>query len=135
MVNEDDKLIQLIGKLRQQKSDLLKEISVVDGQIQVVEQTLNLLNKAFPTEQPQIYSNSASEIQGMTELKAMIHIASKNDGQIIMKKAKPILLEAKILKNPKTALASMYSNVKRSGKFELVAKGVYKLISQEQTKF
>ena len=51
-----------------------------------------------------------------------------------MKQAKPILLEAGILKNPKTALASMYATADRSGKFEKVSPGIYKLISEEQNK-
>ena len=78
-------------------------MTYLEDQIQAVEKTMNLYRQTFTNEEPQKYSNLTSNLKGLTLLKAMTNLALSNMGQIVMKQAKPILLEAGILKNPKTA--------------------------------
>ena len=74
-------------------------------------------------------------LKGKTQLDALIHIASRNDGHFKVVDAKRLMVESGIIKKPKNALSMLYTIINRSGKFDKVSPGEYKLVTQEQTQF
>lgn len=63
----------------------------------------------------------------MTHMQALITIAEANDGIVKVTKAKRILLQAGLKKNPKTAAQGITSVLSRSNRFEHTGRGEYTL--------
>ncbi len=127
-----DELSGLIGKLRNERDKVEKELAKIDEQISAVELTISILRKTVILQEPEAYRNIVSELRGKTQLEALIHIASKSGGQFRVIDAKRLMSEAGLIKNPKNALSMLYTIIARSGKFERIASGEYKLLNQRR---
>jgi len=125
-------LSRLIADLRREREEIGKRLAEADNQIQAVEVTMNLYRKTGVVHEPAAYKTLALELQGMTQLKALIHIASKTNGRLKVVDAKRLMLEAGLIRNPKTALSMLYTIISRSGKFEKTSPGKYRLVTPEQ---
>ena len=70
-------------------------------------------------------------LRGLKQVDALTKIAQHGGGQLQTTVAKKLLLQAGLIRNPKNANNIMFSVIQRSGKFERVEPGVYRLIGQK----
>ena len=69
----------------------------------------------------------AEEIEDMTQIEGMVHIAYQGNGIFKVKDVRRIMLEAGKISNPKNASNILYTLIKRSDRFERISPGVYRL--------
>jgi hypothetical protein len=67
----------------------------------------------------------------MKQVEALTKIAEHGGGQFHTTAAKKLLLQAGLIKNPKNANNILFSVIQRSGKFERVEPGLYRLIGNK----
>jgi hypothetical protein len=122
-----DQLTELRDRLQSQKTKLAQRLLEVDEKLKAVTLTLSLLNR---TEERETESDIVSprELQGMTQLEAMVHIARANKNRIKIIDAKKLLTKAGVMKLTKNSYGVLYTVINRSGKFEHCGPGEYELI-------
>jgi hypothetical protein len=130
-----DGLSNLIVKLRHERDDIEKQLNQLDEEIRAVETTISLYRKAGKIHEPEAYKSIVPELQGRTHIDALRHIASRSGGRLKVTDAKRLMSEAGLIRNPKNALSMLYTIISRSGEFERIAPGEYRLISHVQQKF
>lgn len=67
------------------------------------------------------------EIQSMTQIEGMIHIAHQGNGIFKVEDVRRLMLQAGKIANPKNASNILYTLIKRSDMFERISPGVYRL--------
>ncbi len=72
---------------------------------------------------------------GMTHNQAFVTLAKANGGRLLAKVARRALLDASLLKNPKTASSAVFTGLTRSKDFEKVGPGEYKLVADGELRF
>ena len=126
-------LANLIARLQQERIEAEKQLAQVDEQVIAVETTLRLLRQNGASQEPEIFKSLVPELKGKKQLDAMRLIASKNMGILKVTDAKRLMLEAGLIRNPKNAASILYTLISRSGEFEKVEPGEYKLIGSQQS--
>jgi len=71
------------------------------------------------------------KLRNMTQTQALVEIAQYNGGEIKSLDVKPILIAAKLMKNSKNAAHMVNGAITRSGLFERIGRGHYRLIVQQ----
>ena len=130
-----DELTRLIVDLRRKRADVERQLIELDEQLEAVETTINLYRKAGKIHEPEVYKSIVPELQGRTHIDALQYIASRSGGHLKVTDAKRLMSEAGLIRNPKNALSMLYTIINRSGKFERIAPGEYRLLSHVQHKF
>lgn len=125
-----DELSEVVRKLRLEQERLEKEIAMIEKHVRAVETTISLLKRTGQPKEPAAQGRPASDLQGKTLLDALIHISSRTGGLLKVSEARRLMQEAGLLKNPKNALSILYTVMNRSGKFEKVTRGEYRLKNQ-----
>jgi hypothetical protein len=144
MKNNDATYMQLIAwrdQLDQRQGRLHAELEDVSRKLESVSMALALLDggpaplshRVALTEGGQSAPSSidVASLRGMTQVEALTKIAEHNGGQIQTLVVKKMLLQAGLIKNPKNANNILFSVIQRSGKFERVDHGVYRLIGHK----
>jgi hypothetical protein len=144
MKNNDRTYMQLVAwrdRLDEKQSQLHAELEDVSRKLESVSTTLALLDGSpMPISHnlalaentlPPPVSIDVTGLRGMTQVEALTKIAEHNGGQIQTLTAKKILLQAGLIKNPKNANNILFSVIQRSGKFERVDHGVYRLVGHK----
>ena len=135
MPSEDltsNELANLIGQLCNQRKELQQRLDELDKQLEAVETTVHLLRYG---KSGRSYTDKSliSELRGKTHIDALLTIAGKNNNRLKATEAKRLMIEAGLIRNPKTALSMLYTIINRSGKFERVRPGEYRLIDVQQS--
>ena len=122
-----DQLIDLKDRLQSQKNKLAQKLAEVDEKLKAVTLTLSLLNRA---EERETESDivPTKELQGMTQLEAMVHIARANKNRVKITDAKKLLAKAGVMRLTKNSYGVLYTVITRSGKFEHCGPGEYELL-------
>ena len=134
-------LLALRDRLDNRQTELHAELEDVTRKLESVSTTLALLDGssmpvahrvalARPTHSTTDSIDLAS-LRGMKQVEALTKIAEHSGGQIRTAFAKKVFLEAGLIKNPKNANNILFSVIQRSGKFERVEPGVYRLIGEK----
>jgi hypothetical protein len=144
MKNSDATYMQLIAwrdQLDRRQGELHAEFEDVSRKLESVSMALALLDgDPAPLSHrvalaeggpPASASIDVSSLRGMTQVEALTKIAEHNGGQIQTLVVKKMLLQAGLIKNPKNANNILFSVIQRSGKFERVDHGVYRLIGHK----
>ena len=126
-----NELIDLLARLRREKAKAQQKLTELDEQLAAVEVTMRLLGRNGKLGVPDEYESLVSELQGKTQLDALLTIAGKSDNHLKATDAKRLMLQAGLLRNPKTALSMIYTVINRSGRFEKVRPGEYKVLSSQ----
>ena len=125
-----NELTNLIGRLRKQRMETQQRLDEVDNQLEAVETTIRLLSgTTFISSKSELL---ISELQGKTQLNALITIAGKTNNRFKVTDAKRLMIQAGLISNPKSALSMLYTIINRSGKFDKVKPGEYRLIDTQQ---
>ncbi len=125
-----DELSEVVRKLRLEQERMEKEIAATEKHIRAVETTISLLKRTAQLKEPVARGPITSELHGKTLLEALIQISSRNGGLLKVSEARRLMQEAGLLKNPKNALSILYTVMNRSGKFEKINRGEYRLKNQ-----
>jgi hypothetical protein len=147
MRNNDQTYMQLVAwrdKLDERQSQLHAELEDVSRKLESVSTALALLDgnpmpishRIAVAEQslPATIPIDIQSLHGSTQVEALTKIAQHNGGRFETIVAKKILLQAGLIKNPKNANNILFSVIQRSGRFERVDHGVYRLIGNKPEK-
>ena len=123
-------LLELRDSLKSSRDRYVKRLDEIEHQLNSVSETIALLGiKAEPSKRRPVNLNvRPGEMRGMTQLTAMIHIAQKNNGKLKVSPVKDLLVEAGLIKSAKNASNIIFTAIERSGRFERIKRGEYKLI-------
>lgn len=145
MSNNDSTYMELIAlrdRLDARQTELQSELEDVTRKLESVSTTLALLdgNDAMPlahrvslvrSDRSTTASIDIASLRGLKQVEALTKIAQHNGGQIRTAVAKKLFLQAGLIKNPKNANNILFAVIQRSGKFERVDHGVYRLIGDK----
>ena len=127
------RVLELLSDLRAQRRAAEDQLASVDAALGAVERTLSLLN---PGAENQDESEPASPPEfspylfaGKSQLQAIIMVAEGSGGVVTVKEAKRMLLETRLTGSKKCASQVATSTIVRSGRFEWIAPGAYRLLS------
>jgi hypothetical protein len=129
-----DELVGLIVRLRNRKAEIEAQLSSLEAQINAVETTLKLLKDERSPDLSQMNSSFISELHDKSLIEALITIAQKRENRLIVKEAKRLLIQAGLINNAKNALSILYTTISRSGRFEKIKPGEYKVKDVEDTR-
>lgn len=145
MKTNDQTYIDLVAwrdKLDARQTELESELADVSRKLESVSTALALLEGTPPplshrvalaetnAPRPSI-SIDVGSLRGLKQVEALTRIAEQGGGQFETTVAKRLLLQAGLISNPKNANNILFSVIQRSGKFEKVERGVYRLIGQK----
>ena len=145
MKTNDQTYLDLVAwrdKLDARQTELESELADVSRKLESVSTALALLEGTPPplshrgalaeTNLPRTsISIDVSSLRGLKQVDALTKIAEQGGGQFETIVAKRLLLQAGLISNPKNANNILFSVIQRSGKFEKVDRGVYRLIGQK----
>ncbi len=143
-------LVTLRDRLDARQSELQAELEDVTRKLDSVSTTLALLEgdvmplshrvavsipASYPAQSPGIATPvDVASLRGMKQIEALTKIAQHSGGQLRTSIAKRLMLQAGLIKNPKNANNILFSVIQRSGKFERVEPGIYRLIGPKPEK-
>lgn len=106
-------------KLMRPVVDVERELSAVTLTLSVVlrEEAVSTVEIGFPLR----------KLKNMTQTQALVEIANFNGGELKCLDAKAILVNAKLMKNSRNAARMVNGTINRSGLFDRVSRGVYRL--------
>lgn len=134
-------LLTLRDRLDRHQAEIQKQLEEVSRNLESVSRTLELLEIADsePTPQPRPVTGGyragtdsidIASLRGMKQVDALKKIAEHGDGRIQTSVAKKLFLQAGLIKNPKNANNILFAVIQRSGLFERVEPGLYRLINR-----
>ncbi len=119
-----DEVSRLYEKLLIKRDKLKEQLTEVEKEFEAVATTLKLMNLPIP-------GASNINLVGKTHLEALIDIAKANGGVLVVKMARRLMTRANLFTNPKNASSVLFTAISRSGKFESIGKGKYRLLDQK----
>jgi hypothetical protein len=134
-------LLALRDRLDRRQAEIQRELEEVNKNLDSVSRTLELLDRAgseiSPAPRPltsisQVPTGSIdiSSLRGMKQVDALKMVAEHGGGQLKTSVTKKLFLQAGLIKNPKNANNILFSVIQRSGLFERVEPGIYRLINR-----
>ena len=137
-----NELIALRDRLDARQTKLQRELEDVTRKLQSVSMTLALLDDdSTPTAEVLAAphhgvsgSIDVASLRGMKQAEALTKIAQHEGGLLRTATAKRLFLQAGLIKTPKNANNIIFSVVNRSGLFERVEPGVYRLAGEKPTR-
>ena len=144
MKNNDQTYMDLVAwrdRLDARQTELQRELDDVSRKLESVSTALALLDGTPPPLSHRValtgpalresVAIDVASLRGLKQVDALTKIAQHGGGQFQTIVAKKLLLQAGLIKNPKNANNIMFSVIQRSGKFERVEPGVYRLIGKK----
>ena len=116
--------------LERRLETLRHQAAEVEKQLISVTTTLGLLQQGqFETRD--LFTVVPSDLQGLTQLQAIVKIAKANNNRITMKTAKDLLIRSGLTKTAKNANNIIFNVITRSEMFKRVAPGEYELLKEK----
>lgn len=142
MSNNDSTYMELIAlrdRLDARQTELQGELEDVTRKLESVSTTLALLDGSttmplahgVAVARPVTASIDVTSLRGLKQVEALVKIAQHNGGQIRTADAKRLFLQSGLIKNPKNANNILFSVIQRSGKFERIEPGLYRLVGDK----
>ena len=125
-----DDLSKVLADLRQEHQKAFNRVAQYEQDIAAIETALRYLKARQPAEIRAVVD--PVELRGMTQTKALMTIAKRNNGDLKVTEAKRLMLQAGLFQNSKNASQIIYNVIKRSDVFERVNPGVYRLKTRLQ---
>lgn len=129
-----DQLSALEERLKFKKTRLGQKLEEVERQLEAVKTTRALLNRGDEKEtedtQPLV---PIRELQGMTQVQALVHIAKRNHNRIRIVDVRPLLARAGVMKVTKNSYNILYTVIKRSERFKPMGRGEYELLEGDRS--
>ena len=132
------RVLGLLSSLRARRRSTREELERLDEALKAVEKTLLLLNLPGEAEVEAEAQDappaefSPLEFAGKSQLQAIVLLAHRGDGVVTVKDAKRMLVETGLTGSKNCASQVATSSIVRSGRFEWVAPGTYRLAQYPQ---
>jgi regulator of replication initiation timing len=134
--NEQNKLYELMTNLRKQRAACEHQLKQIDENLQAVIKTVNLLKLPDVEIKNHVSEPDIHAVEGKTtQIEAIIALARNNNGIVNTSSAKSFLIKSGLMKNTKNASTIIYTNITRSGKFERITPGQYRLLDTDKNLF
>jgi hypothetical protein len=124
-----DIISSLISKKRELEESIHDRLAEVNRDLEASQRTLELLRELKGSTEGDHAPEAgiqASELRGMTQQNALRVIATYNGGILVVREARRLLIESGLAKG-KHVSQSIYGLINRSGWFERLAAGRYRL--------
>jgi hypothetical protein len=131
----DEKEIQeKLEKMRQPVTELEAVLKNLQGTIAYYEGKAN--SKTFSISLSDVLSlsstNAVPKLKGLTHEQAVVVIAKHNSGIVRTQTAKKLMIKAGIMRETKNSTNMAHNAIHRTGKFERVSPGEYRLKTEDQ---
>ena len=139
MANSDlalNELSRVTAQLRADRTKVQQQPAGIDEQLRAVEITMRLCRHDKVRAEFDDYDAFVSELrrgkeqERKTQMDALMAIVAKYDGCFKVVDAQRLMLEAGLIKIPKNAPSIIYTLISRSGRFEKVKAGEYRLLPE-----
>ena len=120
-----DELFALYERLQSKRDRLKEQLIEVEKEFEAVSTTLRLMGQPSPSE--------VVNLEGLTQLNALIAIAKANDNLLAVKRARRLMTKAGFFKDSKHPASVLFTAINRSGRFDRVSPGVYRLIERNHS--
>jgi hypothetical protein len=127
--------------LKAKRQNLMEEIGTLEKTLEHLNATISLLEKestegtkfvrllAQPAEFP------IGKLRRLTQIQAVVEIAKHSGGIVKAQDAKHLMIRAGVMRETKNSTNITHNVILRSGKFERVAPGEYRLKDEEERLF
>jgi len=136
-MDEREQAIQYLTRVKRELSEkrdkLMRPVQEVDQELAGVSKALEVILRSATPGKAEIGDFPLSKIRNMTQTQALVEIAKYNGGTIKSIAVKPILIAAKLMKNTKNAAHMVNGAITRSGAFERVRRGEYRLKQNDKS--
>jgi hypothetical protein len=120
--------------LLEKRERLYRPLQEVDQEIEHIDGTLRSLQKPAVTVTASIsFDFPIGKLRKLTQVQALTVIAKHYGGTFKAQEAKRLLIKAGVMRETKNSTNIIHAVIVRSGKFEKVRPGEYKLKSENQT--
>ena len=113
-----DELMKVLEKLQLKRDRLKEQLSEAEKECDAISAALKVLG----------HTSIDVDLNGMTQIEALIAIASVNNNELSVKAARRQMARFGLFKNAENASSIIHTAITRSGRFERVRSGVYRLI-------
>jgi hypothetical protein len=121
-------------KALQAKRDQM--VQGIEQEIEHISSTISSLQQGSTINEQQIRTGGPSllaRLAGMSQTQGLVAIARANNGVIKAQEAKRILIEAGRMTKTKNSTSAIHTLINRSGRFERIAPGTYRLKENKPT--
>jgi hypothetical protein len=133
MENKDEVIRHLIEHRRKLQAKRDNLVQGIDVEIDHVTATIASLQKSgnvelyVPTASLSLADFNVAKLRGLTQVQAVVSIATANNGIVRAQDAKHMLIKAGVMRSTKNSNTVIHAVIKRSGRFERVGVGTYQL--------
>ena len=118
---EDISIEIYIKDFRKRQAELETNLALLQGELAETQALIAKLSEG----------SLEIDVTGLSIKQALIAIARKNDGILLLAAARPILIDACFFKNERNAMTSISSVLSKNGNiFKRVGKGIYRLATR-----
>lgn len=122
LINRRDALRKPIVEIEREMEHVAATIHSFERDAVITTEPLLKLSEEVPIQ--------LSALQGLTQLQAIVEIAKCKGGIVRAQDAKSLLLRSGLMRKTKNSTNIVHSTILRSGKFERIAPGEYRLLNQ-----
>lgn len=116
--------------LKTMREGLLEQVDRLDKDIEHLNATITLLEKEMVSQSAPtsvLADFPIGKLRNMTQMQAVIAIAKHNGGIVRAQDAKRLMISGRVMRDTKNSTNITHNVILRSGQFERVAPGEYKL--------
>jgi hypothetical protein len=118
-----------LERLNERCARVEREHQEAEDDRQAIARTIAILTRR-PARASADLNVQPEDLVGMTQEQAVVHVAEQGNGVLRSGPTKNLLLRAGLIANPKNAASILYTLLQRSGRFEQVHRGEYRLRPQ-----
>ncbi len=124
-MGEKQTTIQYLTQVKRELTAERERLIRVEKQLLSVSETLDLL--LHKEEKGAPLGFEIRQLHGLTQVQALVRIAKSNGGTLKLRDGKNLLISAGLVQDTKKASQRIHGAVTRSGVFEKIARGEYRL--------
>lgn len=128
-------LTELKRQLSQEREKLMVPVREIDATIEHIKAALAICLHgsdsdkvdAAKRDKPEVTNSQIGKLRGMTQMEAVVEIAKHFGGILYLRQAVRIMVQAGVMANTKNVKQMVTNAVKRTGRFERIGRGEYRL--------
>jgi hypothetical protein len=118
-----DELMKVLEKLQIKRDRLKEQLTEAEKECDAISAALRVLG----------HTSIDVDLSGMKQMEALVAIAKANNDELSVKAARRQMSRYGLFKNSDNASSIIHTAITRSGKFERVRSGVYRLLPETET--
>ena len=117
-----DELTKVLDRLQFKRDRLREQLKDIESQYETISGALRVLG----------HTSMDVDLTGKTQLEALIAIAKSNKNELAVRAARRVMNRFGLFANAKNASSIIHTTITRSGKFERIKPGVYRLLEDRE---